>query len=66
MTSYITSEPSNMGNPKGEIPWYLDTLERVPPLAQRVLQEYAGIKEDELKGHIENIVCDMNSKCDHD
>ena len=55
-----------MGNPKGEIPWYLDTLERVPPLAQRVLQEYAGIKEDELKGHIENIVCDMNSKCDHD
>lgn len=44
-----------MGNPKGEIPWYLDTLERVPPLAQRVLQEYSGIKEDELKGHIENI-----------
>ncbi|KAB8262627.1 hypothetical protein BDV32DRAFT_147175 [Aspergillus pseudonomiae] len=52
MGSFITSDQSNQGNPKDGIPWYLDTLERVPPLAQRVLEEYAGLKPEEVKEHV--------------
>lgn len=56
MGSLITSDSSNRGNPKDGIPWYLDTLERVPPLAQRVLVSYAGLKPEEIKEHIIKIV----------
>lgn len=66
MAPFITSDPSNMGNPKAEIPWYLETLERVPPLAQRVLQDYAGLKEDEVKAHVIRIVCDIFTKSESD
>lgn len=66
MAPFITSDQSNMGNPKGGIPWYLDTLERVPPLAQRVLQDYAGLKEDEVEAHIMKIVYDIVTKAELD
>ncbi|KAJ6442548.1 S-adenosyl-L-methionine-dependent methyltransferase [Purpureocillium lavendulum] len=55
MGSMITSDASNQGNPKDGIPWYLDTLENIPPLAQRVLVEHGGLKPDEVRDHIMKI-----------
>lgn len=56
MGSIITSDVSNQGNPKNGIPWYLDSLERIPPLAERVLVEHAGLKQEEVKDHVMKIV----------
>ncbi|KAM4055834.1 hypothetical protein HRG_008315 [Hirsutella rhossiliensis] len=52
MGSLITSDVSNQGNPKDGIPWYLDTLETIPPLAERVLIEHAGLKPEQVRDHI--------------
>lgn len=56
MGSMITSDVTNQGNPKDGIPWYLDTLENIPPLAQRVLVEHGGLKPEEVRDHIMKIV----------
>lgn len=56
MGSLITSNASNQGNPKDGIPWYLDTLEQVPPLARRVLENHAGLKPEEVNDHVLRIV----------